>query len=263
MDRDLQEEEETGDTMATVEESSNTNQRVSVTPKKRKVRGGAEEKRTPAKSPKRKRMNENIKKYISCRKWREEEEQKSTGQEQQEGEQQQHQHEGNQGDVSHDQVQQEGEQPQHHQLDLAERGGEENKAVTPACRDRMPGSKLQASQGGPCPRTLKLISATNPSLVEVERGQVEDASQIAHQAEQEEEAVASDRRAREGVEESLEELRQEGEDLGHEQGHQAEEQHHDQGQQAGDHHQHHHAQGQQEGDHQQHHPLKQEGRAFW
>ena len=82
MDRDLQEEEETGDTMATVEESSTTNQRVSVTPKKRKVRGGAEEKRTPAKSPKRKRMNENIKKYISCRKWREEEEQKSTGQEQ-------------------------------------------------------------------------------------------------------------------------------------------------------------------------------------
>ena len=55
---------------------------------------------------------------------------------------------------------------------------------------------------------------------------------------------ANDRRARGGDEENLEELRQEGEDPGHEQGHQAEEQHH-----------HHHAQGQQEGDHHQHHPL--------
>ena len=108
MDRDLQEEEETGDTMPTLEESSTTNQRASKTPKKRKVRGGAEEKRTPAKSPKRKRMNENIKKYISCRKWREEEDQMSKDQKQLEGEQQHHQHE-QQEDVSNDQVQQEGD----------------------------------------------------------------------------------------------------------------------------------------------------------
>ena len=91
MDRDLQEEEETGDTMPTLEESSTTNQRASKTPKKRKVRGGAEDKRTPAKNPKRKRMNANIKQYITCRKWREEEERMGNGQEQQEGEQQHHQ----------------------------------------------------------------------------------------------------------------------------------------------------------------------------
>ena len=75
MDRDLQEGEESGDTITIVEESSNRDQRgkgTPITPKKRKVRGGAEDKRTPAKNPKRKRMNENIKKYISCRRWREE-----------------------------------------------------------------------------------------------------------------------------------------------------------------------------------------------
>ena len=89
MDRDLKEGEETGYTTATVEESNTNNQRgkgMSVTPKKRKVRGGAEDRRTPAKNPKRKRMNENIKKYISCRKWREEEDQMSKDQKQLEGE---------------------------------------------------------------------------------------------------------------------------------------------------------------------------------
>ena len=59
---------------------------------------------------------------------------------------------------------------------------EENKAVTPACRDRMPGSKLQASQGGPCPRTTNLTPVTNILTIEVERGQGAETGQDDHQA---------------------------------------------------------------------------------
>jgi hypothetical protein len=197
MDRDLQEGEETGDTITTVEEKNTTNQRgkgMTATPKKRKVRGGAEDKRTPAKNPKRKRMNENIKKYISCRKWRDEEDQMNNDQEQLEGEQQHHQHEQLE-DVSNDQVQPEGEQhhhhhaqgqqegdhQQHHPLDQEGRVGEENKAVTTACMNRMPGSKLQASQGGPCPRTTNINPFINILTIEVERGQGTETGQDDHQ----------------------------------------------------------------------------------
>ena len=107
----------------------------------------------------------------------------SNDQEQQEGEQQHHQHEQLE-DVSHDQVQQEGEKHHHHHaqgqqegdhqqhlpLDLEERIGEENQAVTTACMHRMRGSKLQASQGGPCPRTTNINLVTNILTIEVGRG---------------------------------------------------------------------------------------------
>ena len=60
---------------------------------------------------------------------------------------------------------------QHHQQAdgrARERKGEEDdKAVTPACIDRMPGPILQASPGGSCPRTSKsIIIDTNTNHIE-------------------------------------------------------------------------------------------------
>jgi hypothetical protein len=83
-----------------------------------------------------------------------------------------------------DQDQQEGDQLQHHQPDLDETVGEEIEAVTTACINRMPGSILQASQGGPCPRTIKLNSVINIITIEVDRGQGQEGCQDDHQAEQ-------------------------------------------------------------------------------
>jgi hypothetical protein len=76
--------------------------------------------------------------------------------------------EDNQG-AHHHQQHPHGEGQQHHlQPDGSHRGGD--KAVTPACTLRMPGSILLASQGGTCPRTIISNPDTNTLKLEVEGG---------------------------------------------------------------------------------------------
>jgi hypothetical protein len=75
----------------------------------------------------------------------------------------------------------------HHQHPQDQLGGEESKAVTPACTQRMPGPRVQASPGGTSPRTLKQVTVFKLLHFEGETGhppQQGDVSQGELQAEQ-------------------------------------------------------------------------------
>ena len=113
---------------------------------KRKVRG--EEKRTPAKTPKKRRTNADIKRYISCKRWREEEEQKTANAREEEEPKPSATTRPGEEDKAKDEVQEEEEGEDHHPQQHPDGPAKGDKAVTTAGINRMPGSILQASQGG-------------------------------------------------------------------------------------------------------------------
>ena len=61
----------------------------------------------------------------------------------------------------------EGQHDHHnHSLPLQHHHHGADKAVTPACTNRMPGPRVQASPGGTCPRTVLSLATSNPKSVE-------------------------------------------------------------------------------------------------
>ena len=165
------------------------------TPTKRKVGREEKEKRTP----KRRRQNGDMRRYISCKKWREEEESdillgmgsrldttspavtvkepmlpEEEAKESQVLDQKQH-HQPSQDHHQSSQDQQGGQGGHHHHHLSAVPDG--RKAVTPACKDRMPGPIVQASQGGTSPRTINIITVSNNHHIREEQEMKETAQQ--------------------------------------------------------------------------------------
>ena len=132
-------------------------------------RGGQEGKQ---RTPKKARPNHNIKKYISCKKWRLEDEE----QEQQPGEMSSSPsqlHDDPQPAEMGEQGHHHPQQP-HHELGEGEpaRMGVGEEAVKSACSYGMPGSRVQASPGGTSPSTeiIPILTLRGESLMSKEKG---------------------------------------------------------------------------------------------
>ena len=79
--------------------------------------------------------------------------------------------EGSQDDYSACKEQQ--DDHHHHSLQLQHHPQGADKAVTPACTDRMPGPKVQASPGGSCARTPSVSPCPNVESVKVTENEEE------------------------------------------------------------------------------------------